>query len=278
MQSSSNVVKIANKGKTKSLRKTQEVQTSADWQEYSKGRFKYAPFEPLSENQALAYEAALEHHLVLVSGPAGTGKSYCGASAAIKLLSERLIDGIIITRSPLPTGTTAGFRPGDTYEKLMPYLMPLIQTFKKVLRTETGSDGLFNYLWEKKTIEIQDLETIKGMSFDNKFVIIEEAQECDMEQLKNLFTRAADSSYIFANGDTKQGNKRLKENSFGRYLSCFNEYNSRLLTGGLDHLKVDGVMPKWAKPVSMVEFTKSDRNGRGDNVRRMLEINDMFDL
>lgn len=278
MQSHSNVVKIASKGKTKSARKAQEVQNTEEWQEYSKGKFKFAPFEPLSENQVLAYESGLTQNLTFAIGPAGTGKSYCGASAGVKLLSERLIDGIIITRSPLPTGATAGFRPGDTYEKLMPYLMPLIQTLKKVMRTESGSDGFFNYLWEKKAIEIQDLETIKGMSFDNKFVIIEEAQECDMETLKNLFTRASDSSYIFVNGDIKQSNGRLRENSLERYLNCFEEYNSRLESGKLDHLNVSGERPRWLKPVSLVKFDKSDRNGRGDLTRLMLEINDMFDL
>lgn len=277
MQSNSNVVKLS-KGKTKSSRKAQEVQTNADWQEFSKGNFKYAPFDPLSENQVLAYDSAVSNTVTLTVGPAGTGKSYVGASAAAFLLSQRQIEKIIITRSPIPTGVTAGFRPGDTYEKLMPYLMPLIQTFKKVMRSPSGSDGLFNYLWEKKIIEIQDLETIKGMSFDNSFLIIEEAQECDMEQLKNLLTRLSDSCYVFLNGDTKQANKRLKENSFEQYLNCFKEYNNRLSSGSLDHLAVDGVMPSWAKPISIVEFTKEDRNGRGDHVRRMLEINDMFGL
>lgn len=277
MQSNSNVVKMA-KAKTKSSRKAQEVQTNADWQEFSKGNFKYAPFDPLSQNQVLSYESALTNSLTLAVGPAGTGKSYAGASAAIRLLSERKIEKIAITRSPLPTGTTAGFRPGDTYEKLMPYLMPLIHTFKKVLKTPSGSDGLFNYLWEKKVIEIQDLETIKGMSFDNTFLIVEEAQECDMEQLKNLLTRLSDSSYVFVNGDTKQSNGRLKENALERYLSCFRQYNTKLLAGGLDQYAVDGIMPSWAKPVSIVEFTKEDRNGRGDHVRMMLEINDMFGL
>lgn len=277
MQSNSNVVKLS-KGKTKSSRKAQEVQTNADWQEFSKGNFKYAPFDPLSENQVLAYDSAVSNTVTLTVGPAGTGKSYVGASAAAFLLSQRQIEKIIITRSPIPTGVTAGFRPGDTYEKLMPYLMPLIQTFKKVMRSPSGSDGLFNYLWEKKIIEIQDLETIKGMSFDNAFLIIEEAQECDMEQLKNLLTRLSDSCYVFLNGDTKQANKRLKENSFEQYLNCFKEYNNRLSSGSLNHLAVDGVMPSWAKPISIVEFTKEDRNGRGDHVRRMLEINDMFGL
>lgn len=277
MQSHSNVVKIQ-KGKTKSARKANEAQTNTEWQEYSKGKFKFAPFDPLSENQAKAYNSALTERMTFAVGPAGTGKSYSGASAAIEHLSRRNIEKIIITRSPLPTGATAGFRPGDTYEKLIPYLKPLIETFKKVLKTDTGSDGLFNYLWEKHVIEIQDLETIKGMSFDNTFVIIEEAQECDMEQLKNLLTRISDTSFVYVNGDIKQANKRLKENSLERYLNCFKLYNERLLTDKLEHLYIDGQKPNWLKPVSIVEFDKNDRNGRGDSVRLMLEINDMFDL
>lgn len=279
MQSNSSVVKMpAAKGARKSDRKLKTVQKEDEWQKYSKGEFKYAPFLPLSEHQTEAYESALVNPLTVAIGPAGTGKSYSGAAAAIHHYSQGNVKKIIIARSPLPTGTTAGFRPGDTYEKLMPYLMPLIQTFKKVLKTDNGSDGFFNYLWEKKVIEIQDLETIKGMSFDDTFLIIEEAQECDMEQLKNLLTRPSDTSFIYLNGDTAQANKRLRDNALEKYVSCFRDFNEKLELGQLDHLKVGGELPKWLTPLSIVEFDKSDRNGRGDFVRKMLEINDMYGI
>lgn len=277
MQSSSKVVTMK-QGKTKSARKEQTREQEDQWVKYSKGSYNFAPFKPLSENQQLAYESALINHLTLAIGPAGTGKSYSGAGAAVQLLAEGAVKKIIITRSPLPTGQTAGFRPGDTYEKLIPYLMPLIQTLKKVMRTDKDNDGLFNYLWEKHVIEIQDLETIKGMSFDDTFLIVEEAQECDMEQLKNLLTRASDSCYIFVNGDTKQANKRLRDNALDQYVSNFRDFNAKLENGELNHLAQDGDMPKWVKPFNIVEFTKSDRNGRGDFCRLMLEVNDMYDM
>lgn len=279
MQTNISVMKMpSEKGARKSDRKLKTVQKEDEWQKYSKGEFKYAPFKSLSEHQTEAYESALINPLTIAIGPAGTGKSYSGASAAIRHYSEGTIKKIMITRSPLPTGQTAGFRPGDTYEKLMPYLMPLIQTFKKVLKTDSGSDGFFNYLWEKKVIEIQDLETIKGMSFDDTFLIIEEAQECDMEQLKNLFTRPSDTSFIYLNGDIAQSNKRLRENALERYVNCFKDFNEKLAFGKLGHLAVDGELPKWLAPINIVEFDKNDRNGRGDFVRNMLEINDMYGI
>lgn len=280
MQSATKVVQMKPAGKTKSARKKETVQREDDWMKFSKGDFKIAPFDGLSENQILAYQSALEERLTIAIGPAGTGKSYCGASAAAKHLIDKTISKIIITRSPLPTGQTAGFRPGDTYEKLMPYLNPLIMTFKKVLRTETGSDGFFNYLWEKKIIEIQDLETVKGMTFDDTFLIIEEGQECDMEQLKNLLTRASDSSYIFVNGDLKQSNKRLRDNALEKYVRSFRDFNDQLEAGTLliDGVEPGGIYPDWVQPFSIIEFDKSDRNGRGDFTRLMLEINDMYDI
>ncbi|WAK45396.1 phosphate starvation-inducible protein [Salmonella phage 3384-D8] len=279
MQSASKVVSMK-PAKTKSARKKDTIQKEEDWMKFSKGDFKIAPFNGLSENQNLAYQSALNEHLTIAIGPAGTGKSYCGASAAAKHLIDKTINKIIITRSPLPTGTTAGFRPGDTYEKLMPYLMPLIQTFKKVLKTDTGSDGFFNYLWEKRIIEIQDLETVKGMTFDDCFLIIEEAQECDMEQLKNLLTRASDSSYIFVNGDIKQSNKRLRDSALQTYVDSFKDFNNKLETGSLqiDGVEIGDEYPEWVQSFSIIEFDKSDRNGRGNFTRLMLEINDLYNI
>lgn len=280
MQSANRVVPMKSTGKTKSARKKETDKKDEEWIRFSKGDFKIAPFRPLSENQELAYQSALTETLTITTGPAGTGKSYCGASAAVKHLIDKTVDKIIITRSPLPTGQTAGFRPGDTYEKLMPYLMPLIQTFKKVLKTETGSDGFFQYLWEKRIIEIQDLETIKGMTFDNTFLIIEEAQECDVEQLRNLLTRASDTTYIFVNGDIKQSNKRLRDSALETYVNSFLDFNAKLKDGSL---RIEGVSigeeyPEWVQPFSIVQFTKADRNGRGNFTRLMLEVNDLYDI
>lgn len=280
MQSANQVVPMKSSGKTKSARKKESVEKDDEWMRFSKGEFKIASFQPLSENQKLAYQSALTENLTITTGPAGTGKSYCGASAAARHLIDKSVSKIIITRSPLPTGQTAGFRPGDTYEKLMPYLMPLIHTLKKVLKTENGSDGFFNYLWEKRIIEIQDLETIKGMTFDDTFLIIEEAQECDMEQLRNLLTRSSDSTYIFVNGDTKQSNKRLRDSALETYVNAFLDFNKKLESG---ELRIDGVgigeeYPDWVQPFNVIQFTKADRNGRGKFTRLMLEVNDMYGI
>lgn len=280
MQSANKVVPMKSSGKTKSARKKESVEKDDEWMRFSKGEFKIASFQPLSENQKLAYHSALTENLTITTGPAGTGKSYCGASAAARHLIDKSVSKIIITRSPLPTGQTAGFRPGDTYEKLMPYLMPLIHTLKKVLKTENGSDGFFNYLWEKRIIEIQDLETIKGMTFDDTFLIIEEAQECDMEQLRNLLTRSSDSTYIFVNGDTKQSNKRLHDSALETYVNAFLDFNKKLESG---ELRIDGVgigeeYPDWVQPFNVIQFTKADRNGRGKFTRLMLEVNDMYGI
>lgn len=274
---------MKSQGKTKTERKKFTENRDDDWLKFSKGEFKISPFNGLSVNQCTAFKSALENNLTITIGPAGTGKSYCGASAAAQHLINKTIKKIIITRSPLPTGQTAGYLPGDMYEKLVPYLKPLIETFRKVLKTDTGSDGFFQYLWEKKIIEIQSLETIKGMTFDDTFLIIEEAQECDMEQLKNLLTRASDSCYVFVNGDIKQSNKRLRESALDKYVKSFKDFNKRIDEGNLptiDKVLQDGdlVYPEWVKPFSIVEFDKSDRNGRGNFTRLMLEINDIYDI
>lgn len=273
MKSISEQVVVKAKGRTKKTRKVIKQNEETQFQSYDTGKYQFQPFVPLSEKQKNYYHAIMTNTLSIAIGPAGTGKSFVGASAAASLLAKRAIEKIIITRSPLPTGQTAGFRPGDTYEKLMPYLMPLIHTFKKVMKTPQGSDGLFNYLFEKRVIEIQDLETIKGASFENTFVIVEEAQECDMEQLKNLLTRCSDSSFIFLNGDLNQSNKRLKENALSLYVEAFRNFNQDVAEGKVQE-EITDENTDWIKPIPILEFDKSDRNGRGNLVRLMLEIND----
>ena len=101
-----------------------------------------------------------------------------------------------------------------------------------------------------------------------------------MEQLKNLLTRASDSTYIFVNGDIKQSNKRLRDSALEKYVSSFRDFNDKLEAGTL---KIDGVgvgdeYPEWVQPFSIIEFDKSDRNGRGDFTRLMLEVNDLYDI
>lgn len=265
-------------GGRKSDRKAANQAKEQDWERFNRGEYRYEPFESISDHQNQAFNSAISNDLTIAIGPAGTGKSFVGAHAAAKLFIEGRVEQIILTRSPLPTGMTAGFRPGDTYDKLIPYLTPLIDTFRKVLKTETGSDGFFNYLWEKKIINIRDLETIKGASLDDAFIIVEEAQECDMEQLKNLLTRASDSSYLFLNGDLGQSNARLRTNALQKYVESFRDYNARLADNTLTHLHMGEPRPEWMKPVSIVEFDKSDRNGRGGLTRLMLEINDLYQI
>ncbi len=129
--------------------------------------------------------------LVIAQGTAGTAKSFVEASAAIELLTDKKspVEQIIITRSPVPTGRSTGFKPGEADEKMAPWVAPIMDNILKATLSRKGGDGFFRYLKGAGKIKVLELESIKGTNIDNAVVIVEEGQELLMEELKNLVTR-----------------------------------------------------------------------------------------
>lgn len=228
--------------------------------------FKLPSFQPKTENQKELYFKALHNPLTIATGPAGTGKSYVGAYVACRLLIEKKIDQIILTRNPLPTGTSLGFFAGSETEKMAVWLGPVIGTLKKILKTETCTgDGFFNYLVEQKKIVYQPLETIKGSSFDNTFIIVEEAQELSFEQLKALTTRIGENSGLFLNGDYRQYNTRNREAIALKSLV-------EVIKKDAEYLALGYELDEWESlEIPVVEFSSSDIV-RSDITRKMVKL------
>lgn len=132
-------------------------------------------------------------------GPAGTGKTYVCTTLAAQKLAERQVSKIIVTRPAVEAGQGLGFLPGTIEEKFAPYFAP----FKQVFEEYFGPSHL-EYLIKRGTIEIAPLEYIRGLTFDNAFVILDEAQNTTPAQMKLFLTRIGEYSTVVVNGDTDQ--------------------------------------------------------------------------
>ncbi|QZI90501.1 hypothetical protein MYOV003v1_p0177 [Vibrio phage 207E48.1] len=257
----------------KSDRKRLDNEKNAEFESYDKGQFKFEPFLPKNENQAELFYQGHTANMVIAIGPAGTGKSICEAAAAAKLIGDKQIDQIILTRNPLPTGRSTGFNPGTAEEKLLPWLSPIMSNLKKVMKTDKGNDGFFKYLMEKRAIRMLELESVKGSSFDDAFIIVEECQEMEMESLKNLSTRTGEGTTIVLNGDIAQGNSKLRTGDFDRFVSAVRKNNAKIQ----EKAESGETLEPWEQYIPVIEFTKDDcvRSGL---CRQMLEIFEEYDL
>jgi len=161
--------------------------------------YKIVPKNPL---QADFIKALKTKPLVAGLGCAGTGKTYVAGMIAAQMLLKGEIDQIVLTRPNVATGKTLGHFPGDISEKLAPWLAPILN----VLKYGLGS-GDYEYRLGK-TILTQPLETIRGQSFDNSFVIVDESQNLGIEELKALTTRIGDNCVMALIGDETQSDVR----------------------------------------------------------------------
>lgn len=137
--------------------------------------------------------------LTLGVGPAGTGKTYVCTTYAAQLLADKDVQKIIVTRPAIEAGGGLGFLPGTIEEKFAPYFAP----FQQVLQEFFGKTHL-EYLLKRGVIEIAPLEYIRGLTFDNAFVILDEAQNTTPTQMKLFLTRLGEYSRVVINGDTDQ--------------------------------------------------------------------------
>lgn len=141
---------------------------------------------------------------VFVLGPAGTGKTYVTATYAADLYTTKQIDKIVITRPHVAVGKELGFLKGDLTEKTMPWALPVLDVLEKHLGKGTVETGIKN-----GNIEMAPLALMRGRSFDNAFIIVDETQNITTHELKMLLTRVGEGSTIVLNGDVQQSD--LKE-------------------------------------------------------------------
>lgn len=152
-----------------------------------------------TKNQQLLVKKISTHDIVFAIGPAGTGKTYTAVAVAVRMLKDKEVKKIILTRPAVEAGENLGFLPGDLKEKVDPYLRPLYDALGDMI----VPDKLQKYL-DTNIIEIVPLAFMRGRTLDNCVVILDEAQNSTEMQLKMFLTRMGPSAKMIITGDLSQ--------------------------------------------------------------------------
>ncbi len=166
------------------------------------------PIRARTVNQLLLVNDYKKCDLMIAEGPAGTGKTYTSIALAVKALKEREVKKIILTRPAVEAGERLGFLPGDMKEKLDPYLQPLYDALHDMLPYKKLETWI-----EDGTVQIAPLAFMRGRTLENAFVILDEAQNATISQLKMFLTRMGVSSKFILTGDTTQIDLSRKSDS-----------------------------------------------------------------
>ena len=179
-----------------------------------------------TKNQKKMVDMSLKHDLMFVSGPAGTGKTYTSVALAIRALKNREVKKIILTRPAVESGENLGFLPGDLKEKLDPYMSPLYDALSDML----PPSKLKKFLSDN-VIEIAPLAFMRGRTLDSAFVILDEAQNATISQMKMFLTRMGSSAKFIISGDVSQID--LPKNQKSGLLHAINILNKEKKIGFL---------------------------------------------
>ncbi|MGC5777624.1 PhoH family protein [Methylobacterium sp. NFXW15] len=190
-----------------------------------------SPIQPLTDRQAEYLEALGRSPQVIVLGPAGTGKTFIAGTRAADQLRQRRINKVVITRPNVPSGRSLGFFPGTLEEKIAPWVAPLTEAMK-----ERMGAGAFEIALKAGDIEIVPFEVMRGRTFKNCLVILDEAQNTTTNEIKMFLTRIGDDCQVIINGDVSQTD--LRETSGLR--TVIHLIKSRMM------------------PIPVVEFTRAD--------------------
>jgi phosphate starvation-inducible PhoH-like protein len=223
------VALVAQKPAKKSDEKSSEKETSGDnvilW-----GRKE--PIRAKTPRQIEYLQKMRTSDLVFAIGPAGTGKTYMAVAMALAALRNNEVAKIVLSRPAVEAGESLGYLPGDLFDKVHPYLRPLLDAVADMLTPEK-----LRSLQEKNVIEIIPLAYMRGRTLNNSFIILDEAQNTTPTQMKMFLTRLGFGSKAIVTGDVTQIDLSTKQ------ASGLVEVR-KILTG------VDGI--------SFVEFEKSD--------------------
>lgn len=157
------------------------------------------PVRARTVNQLQLVNDYKNNDLVIAEGPAGTGKTYTSIALAVRALKEREVKKIILTRPAVEAGERLGFLPGDMKEKLDPYLQPLYDALHDMLPFKKLETWI-----EDGTVQIAPLAFMRGRTLENAFVILDEAQNATISQLKMFLTRMGMNSKFIMTGDSTQ--------------------------------------------------------------------------
>ena len=189
------------------------------------------PIVPLNVAQAAYLDALKSSPQTIVLGPAGTGKTWIAATYAADLYRQRRIDKIILTRPNVPAGRSLGFFPGSLNEKFAPWATPTIETI-----IERIGKAAYDIALKNGDIELVPIEVMRGRSWKDAFILLDEAQNATAAEMKTFLTRVGENCTVVVNGDVSQCD--LREGS--GLLTVLHIIRSQML------------------PVTVIEFSPAD--------------------
>lgn len=161
-----------------------------------------------SPNQKLYLHNIVTHDINFGIGPAGTGKTYLAVACAVEAILNQQVQRIILVRPAVEAGERLGFLPGDLSDKVDPYLRPLYDALYEMLGVEK-----VERMMEKNIIEVAPLAFMRGRTLNNAFVILDEAQNTTVEQMKMFLTRTGFGTTVVVTGDVTQVDLRPGQTS-----------------------------------------------------------------
>ena len=223
------------KNLAKKRRRHERLNGSAEIIEFQNSKFEtertLPPIKALNPTQADYLDAIRKFPQVIVLGPAGTGKTWIAATHAADLFRNRRIDKIILTRPNVPCGRSLGFFPGSLEDKFAPWAAPVAEAIKDRI-----GKAAYDIALKHGNIELVPFEVMRGRSWKNAFVLLDEAQNATVAEIKTFLTRVGEDCTVVINGDVSQ---------------CDLASGSGLRT-------VIDLIAAQNLPVPVVEFTRSD--------------------
>lgn len=185
-------------------------------------RVRFGPLEPRNESQSRAIAEIERTRMTFLIGPAGTGKTFLSVSTACEMLESGEIERIVLTRPMVGCDEDMGFLPGTEWEKFKAWIGPGLE----VLEGKLGAKKVASYVEYKKIVGMP-LMMMRGATFRDSFVILDEAQNSTKGQMKMFLTRLGAGSKVIVTGDLKQSDRAGNDNGLAHAVDLF--HNSKIM-------------------------------------------------
>lgn len=202
---------------------------------------KLAPLVPLNENQRLYISHLREYDQVIVCGFSGTGKTYLAATMAANMYAQKKIDKIILTRPNVAVGKDLGYFKGTLEEKFQPWALPILDVLIEQLGKGTVETGIKN-----GNIEMAPLSTMRGRSFHDAFIILDEAQNTTVSEIKMFLTRIGKNCKVVINGDIRQSDIN-QQSGLSKIIHLVKKYNMSVpvVEFGIEDIVRSDICKEW---------------------------------
>ena len=202
---------------------------------------KTVSLKALNDTQKTYIKALGDSDQLIVCGFSGTGKTYIAATYAANMYAQKMIDKIVLTRPNVSVGKDLGYFPGTLEEKFQPWALPILDVL-----TEQLGKGVVETAVKSGNIEMAPLSTMRGRSFKNAFIILDEAQNTTVAEMKMFLTRVGHNCKVVVNGDIKQSDINMQSGlSKIIHLAKKNNMAVPVIEFGIDDIVRSDICKQW---------------------------------